>query len=280
MPDDPIFNVLKELFKKIDEAPIDEDGIFKDEIEKEQYESSFMIAFRKYQGAKYHYNNVLNLYDMNKQEAIRFVIENRKLSNGRPFYGDLEMFHNADEFTYELSAFLASIKSCLDFLATAVRSHLKGFDQMDSIKTLMYQVDTKGMDKGIFDVIKKYLDWLKDMRDYRHKVIHRTVILTKSSVVIRNFKDRSEISIHSIFILKKPPRNILDTRKSQLQFLEVFKDYNLEYTIEKNGKIKYNLPEGLSTIEDLMKEYLDKLVAFFIDFIKHILTLSLRIIKK
>ena len=280
MPDDPIFNVLEELLKKIDEAPIDEDGFFKDETEKEQYESSFMFAFRKYQGAKYHYNNVLNLYDMNKQEAIKFVIETRKLSDGRPFYGGLEMVHNADEFTYELSAFLASIKSCLDFLATAVRSHLTGFNNMDSIKTLMYQVDTKGMDEGIFDVIKKYLDWLKDMRDYRHKVIHRTVVLAKSSVVIRNFKDKSEISIHSIFIPKKPPRKIIDTRKSQLQLLEDFKDYNFEYTIEKNGKIKYNLPEGLSTIEDLMKEYLDRLVAFFIDYIKHILTLSLRIIKK
>ena len=58
------------------------------------------------------------------------------------------------------------------------------------------------------------------------------------------------------------------------EFLEDFKGYNFEYAIEKNGKIKYNLPEGLSTIEDLMKEYLDKLVAFFIDYIKHVLTLN------
>jgi len=267
MPDDPIFNVLKELFKKIDEAPIGGDGFFKNDTEKEQYESSFMIAFRKYQGAKYHYNNVLNLYKLNKQEAIKFVLETRKFSKGRPFFGGIEMLHNADEYTYELSAFLAAIKSCLDFIATATRPHLKGFDQMDSIKTLMKQVESKGKDEGIFTIILKYLDWLNEVRDYRHKVIHRTVILTKSSVVIRNLKDKSEIFIHSIFIPKNPPRNILDTHKSQQQFLEDFKDYDFEYTIEENGKITYNLPEGLSTIEDLMKEYLDKLIAFFIDFV-------------
>lgn len=274
MPDDPIFNVLKELFLKIDKTPIKEDGFFKNETEKEQYESSFMIAFRKYQGAKYHYNNVLNLYKLNKQEAIKFVLGTHKFSKGRPFFGGIEMLHNADEYTYELSAFLAAIKSCLDFIAIATRPHLKGFDQMDSIKTLMKQVERKGKDEGIFTIILKYLDWLKEVRDYRHKVIHRTVILTKSSVVIRNIEDRSEIFIHSIFVPKKPPRNILDTRKSQQQFLEDFKDYDFKYSIKKNGKIRYNLPEGLSTIEDLMKEYLDKLVTFFIDYIKHLLTLG------
>ena len=275
MPQDPIFSVLEKLFKKIDEAPIDEDGIFEDETKKEQYESSFMIAFRKYQGAGYHYNNVLNLYEMNKQEAIKFVVESQKLSNGRPFYGGLKMVHNAEEFTYELSAFLASIKSCLDFLATAVRPHLIGFNQMDSIKTLMNQVEKKGKDEFIFKLIKKNLDWLREIRDYRHKVIHRTIIVTKSSVVIKNFRDKSDIWVHSVFVPKKPPRNFLDTRKSQKQFLEDFKDF--EFIVEENGKIKYKLPIGLATIEDLMKEYLDQLVAFFIDYINQILTLDLRI---
>ncbi len=277
MPQDPIFDTLKKLFKKIDEASIGEDEFFSDETKKEQYESSFMIAFRKYQGAGYHYNNVLNLYERSKQEAIRLVVESRKLSNGRPFYGGLKMFHNAEEFTYELSAFFASIKSCLDFLATAVRPHLIGFNQMDSIKTLMNQVEKKGKEELIYKVIKKFFNWLKEIRDYHHKVIHRTVILTKSSVVIKNLENKSEIWIHSIFIPKKPPRNILDTRKSQQQFLEDFKDYNFEYTIKKNGKIKYKLPVGLSTIEDLMNECLDQLDDFFIDYINQISTLGLRI---
>ena len=57
MPSDPIYNVLKELFKKVDEISIEKNGFFKNEAKKEQYESSFMIAFRKYQAAKYHYNN-------------------------------------------------------------------------------------------------------------------------------------------------------------------------------------------------------------------------------
>ncbi len=278
MPDDPIFNVLKKLFLKIDNTPIKEDGFFKNKTEKEQYESSFMIAFRKYQGAKYHYNNVLNLYRLNKQEALKFVQETRNISKGRPFFGGIQMVHNADEYTYELSAFLAAIKSCLDFIATATRPHLKGFDQMDSIRTLMKQVESEGKDEGIFSIILKYLDWLKEMRDYRHKVIHRTIILTKSSVVIKNAEDKSEIFIHSVFIPTKPPRNILDTRKSQQQFLEDFKDY--DFNIEINGKIRYKLPEGLSTIEDLMKEYLDKLITFFIDYIKHLLTLGSRLVEK
>lgn len=267
MPNDPILNVLKELFKKINIAPIGKDSFFNEKIKKEQYESSFTVAFRKYQGAKYHYNNVLKYYDMIKQETIILEVETRKLSKGRPFYADLKMVHNADEVTYELSAFLASIKSCLDFLAIAFRSHLPGFNEMDSIRTLINQVESKGKDKGIFEVIEKNLDWLKKIREYRHRLIHRTILLTKSSVEIRNTIDKSEIFIHSIFIPKNPPRNILDTHKSQQQFIEDFKNYEFEFSIEENGKIIYKLPDDLSTIEDLMKEYLDKLIAIFIDFI-------------
>lgn len=274
MIEDSVFKKIKELYELIDNAPSGQDEFFLDETEKETYESSFTIAFRKYQGAQYHYRKVLNLYKVERQEAIRLLIETRKPSN-TSFFGGLQMSHNADEYVYELSAFLASIKSCADFLSAASIPHLKGFEDMDSIKTLMKQV-RKGKDECIFGVVKKYFNWLEEMRDYRHKIIHRTVILTKSSVVIRNLNNKSEVLIHSIFVPKKPPRNILDTRKSQQQFLEDFKDYDFKYSIDENRKINYDLPKGFSTIEDLMKGYLDMLAAFFIDFINQILTQGLK----
>lgn len=277
MPKDPVFNKLKELFDQLDNITCGKDEFFQNETEKEIYESAFTIAFRKYQGAQYHYNNVLNLYENEKINAIQLAALTRRDSN-TSILASLEMTHNADDYAYELSAFLASIKSSLDYLSTALAPHLEGFKDMDSIRTLIKQVRKKGREKSIFGIVKKYLNWLEELREYRHKLIHRTVILTKTSVVIRNIGNRSEIFIHSVFIPKKPPRTILDTRKSQTQFLEDFKDYNFEYSIEENGKIRYNLPKGLSTIEDYMKNYLDFLANFYISCINEILSLGFEVI--
>ncbi|GAI04493.1 unnamed protein product, partial [marine sediment metagenome] len=56
MSNNSVWYVLDEFFKKLDNAPISSKNIFSNEDDKQNYETKFMYAFRKYQAAKYHYN--------------------------------------------------------------------------------------------------------------------------------------------------------------------------------------------------------------------------------
>ncbi len=131
---DEVSLILDKYFKLLDEEPINSDGFFSGVDDKEKYETSFMYAFRKYKAALYHFENVRRLDNSDFEKAGIDQIANSKISK-TPFLTATKISFSANYYVYELSAFLEAVKSCLDFLASAIECQLKGI-KLDSISTL------------------------------------------------------------------------------------------------------------------------------------------------
>lgn len=281
MSNNSVWYVLDELFKKLDNAQILSNTIFSNEDDKQKYETKFMYAFRKYQAAKYHYNNVKDLIKLELNAAKNFLKDFRDLPD-KSFFAEMTYESSADHYIFEFAAFLEALKSSIDFLAAACQPHLRGV-QLDSIKTLIRQVENDKT-SSIYNIIKKNLKWLKDLRDYRHHVVHRRIITIKSLLKLKIFNDSSKLFIHPILIPELPPSYVHDTRKSRMEedLLENKSSYT-EKKIIMNGKIiDYNLeflfPKNFIPIEKFMEKYLNLLKNFFIDFILEISTFNFKMI--
>jgi len=278
-----VYHVLDNYFKQLDSVSIKSDGFFRQEDDKDRYETLFMYSFRKFQAAKYHYSNVLKFLIRGFKSEKGARIKAELLDSNHKTKGSIVSAITTTEissnyYVYELSAFLEALKSAIDFLAAACEIHLKGI-KLDSITPLIRLV-LKGKTGPILDQAKKHLVWLEYIRSYRHHLVHRK-LFTISSVTKSIYKGDKESKIHApIVIPKKPPRYTPDTRKNRLlrnSFgLEVpciestvtiddkIIDYNLEYLIT----------EDYISIEEFMKNNLYSFNEFFIDIINDLTNLN------
>src|SRR5439155_24419538 len=85
------------------------------------------------------------------------------------------MRRSAEPYSFELSAFLVAIKSGFDFLATVGALHLLGITA-DSIATVM-KLANEGVGGPIFAEVMAAVPWLIAVRNYRHHLVHRLVLL-------------------------------------------------------------------------------------------------------
>lgn len=65
---------MDDYFKKLDNAPLFPDSLFKNNEEKENYETKLMFSFRKYQAARYHFQKVMKYL---KEEENYFIFMKR-----------------------------------------------------------------------------------------------------------------------------------------------------------------------------------------------------------
>lgn len=167
------------LFSVLDQAPAAPETILCDTAFRERYESLVMFAFRKLQAARYHLENVDRLRAAEQSEFD----EAKQRHGSSPEPGGLSfrqttsvrIRRSANPYAFELTAFLAAIKSGLDFLATVAALHFPGITA-DSIIVLMKLVN-KGVRGPILSEVEDCLSWLTTIRDYRHHLLHRLVML-------------------------------------------------------------------------------------------------------
>ena len=278
-----IYSVLDNYLKQLDSVSIKSDGFFRQEDDKDHYETLFMYSFHKFQATKYHYNNVLKFltrsFKSEKGASLKAeLLDSNLKTKGWTANTITTTKISSNYYVYELSAFLEALKSAIDFLAAACEIHLKGI-KLDSITPLIRLV-SKGKTGPIIDQVKKHLVWLENIRSYRHHLVHRK-LFTISSVTKSIFKGDKESLIHApIVIPKKPPRYTPDTRKNRLlrnSFgLEV--PY-IESTITIDDKIidynlEYLITEDYILIEEFMKNNLYSFNEFFVDIINDLTNLN------
>ncbi len=269
-----IFEVLDNCFTKLDNAPISPDGMFTSERDKERYETVFMYAFRKYQAAIYHYKNVKRFIEAEKADMKESIIPDMKTGDKKKFQPSklvMRISRTADHYVYELSAFLEALKSSIDFLCTACSPHLSGIE-MNSIKTPI-KLAEKGASGPIIDAVKKHIEWLKNLREYRHHVVHRRIIPSSSGYENHSIGDIIKTVRYPVVIPKSPPSYVPDTRRKRMMEDELS---SLDFSrgearfITKDGKeeivylsIEYSPSSGFIAIENFMKSHLNSFEEFF-----------------
>ena len=127
----------------------------------------------------------------------------------------MSVLRTADHYIYELSAFLTALKSCLDFFATACSSHFVG-THADSIRTLIHGVEQKGKSGPVFHLISKHLAWLKQVREYRHHLVHRMVLAASAGHEIHRRGRHLKAVTYPVAVPQSTPSYVPDTRRHRM----------------------------------------------------------------
>lgn len=273
-----MLNVLNDHFSSLDDATISDLSIFRDEKDKQKYETLLMYAFRKLKAAEYHLGNVKTLI-ANDQKALDNTNPLTLELNGKiKFSSSFKFTKEANEYIYELSAFLEALKSSLDILAEVCSFYLPGVQTNYSISPLLKLVD-KGRKNLILDVIEQNLDWLKALRDYRHHLVHRLMLTANSGYETQLIGDKTAKVNYPVVVPIKTPSFILDTRLSQMEEMmdsdEIDRFPGLSFGsstgkyIDADGIehiIQFGLHatpnKGYKRIEDFMDEHLKAYISF------------------
>ena len=144
-------NALDKLFIALDNAPCNQGAIAK-EADKGIYETYLMFALRKMEAAKYHAKNIENLLAAAKSKALDAGATGHKLegasSNLNIIKSVIRVHGTPLPYAYELVAFIAAIRSALDFTQVSAM-HFKGI-KADSVSVLM-KLAAKGMKGPLLD---------------------------------------------------------------------------------------------------------------------------------
>ncbi|MGA7500568.1 MAG: hypothetical protein WBX00_27890 [Isosphaeraceae bacterium] len=210
-------DILLAYFVHMDSAPVGEGAVFADDRAKERHESLLIYSLRKYQAASYHFENVRRLLAVEPPDSISTnVFDGFSHPHGRAT-AKFFAYTQADRFIYELAAFLEAAKSSLDFLATASLAYFRGI-QGDSIRTLIRLADQPltAREGPILDAVKRHLSWLKQLREYRHHLVHRMVISASTGQELHKRDDCVMKIEHPVVVPETTPSYLPDTRLSRL----------------------------------------------------------------
>jgi hypothetical protein len=152
------------------EAPVGASGaLFKDEIGKQWMRSCIIRAIRKLQGAEYHCANI----DAEIQRS-RELAEQGAQTSGMT-RGGMLLFGENEKIAYELDAFLAAARGCIDFIAGMLSLHLQGMSRRTSITRLLERAEREPA-ASFSSLLTRWKDWIELVKEYRDECIHYRAI--------------------------------------------------------------------------------------------------------
>jgi len=280
---------LDELFAALDGMEVSPACIFKNGQEKEQYESLLTFGFRKLQAAKYHLLNVHRLLAKAIEESAHVEREFTRHLNEQPStlgkrgLARLSTQISAHDYAFELAAFLAAIKSGVDFIAAAASRHLPG-TTADSIRTPLRLV-SKGFRGPILNEVAESHDWLTGLREYRHHLVHRLVITLSRGWEVSMTEQGSTRAPYPVVVPVRPPKHVLDTRRERMMNsaspLGLTVTKSTSWITESDGSrrmvsniVNADPSPGFMRIEDFMKTHIDAFEEFFLRMVRGLIDLK------
>ncbi|NSY68394.1 hypothetical protein G6L35_05905 [Agrobacterium tumefaciens] len=214
------------LFKAIDDSPVSEKHpIFMKADDKEYYETQLMFAYRKHEAAEHHIANVETRLVADEATAMAAMRKPKKLAkNVVASTSQMITDVGSHAYVHELAAFLAAIRSGVDFLATAAARTIPGV-KAKSVHTLENMVK-KGQGGKVLDVIKAHQPWLAQLRGYRDEIVHSHLPQVPAMGWLISTKGMSpnrktSKAVLPIVVPRITPKRALDTRRSRMANEEV-----------------------------------------------------------
>jgi hypothetical protein len=165
--------------------------------------------------ANYHLDNVRGFIE-NERRAIKLRDPaSDEIDNLRIYKSVSRFTRTANEYIYELSAFLEALKSSVDLLAEVCSFYLPGVTTNYSISPLLKLID-KGKHCSILDTIAQNLDWLSTLRTYRHYLVHRLMPSAHSGYTTQRFHNKTATAYYPVVVPEKTPSFIPDTRTHRM----------------------------------------------------------------
>lgn len=275
MAQPPYTEALEQLLKRLDAAKASNSHpIFKNLDDKEHYETRLMFAVRKRQAAKYHMDNMVESIARDLAKASKHATIKKKEKQGSASNFTMSVTRPSGDCAHELAAFLAALRSGLDFLTMAACRSLPG-TTAHSIQTLMSMV-AKGQTAPILAVVTEHLGWLNQLKDYRDEIIHRLVIQQPDTGWKVSHNGKTSIAVLPVVVPKRTPRFMADTRRSRMMDADLPLGLDFHESIGKETRpdgservfehtIKYSPAVGYTPIEKFMRKHVGSYDAFLND---------------
>lgn len=283
--DDIIYSILDKHLNLMDEEAIQKDSIFLKVDDKVKYETYLMYSFRKYKAAEYHYNNVIRFREEDKKSYSNEInklkeLPNSKIPGTKGINKVIKRTSSSNHYIYEISAFLAAIRSCIDFVAIVTSMYLSGMEGISSVTPILKKINNSGFNCSIFECYKRHTDWILLLRKYRDKLIHYLTLTAQSGYEHHIRDEKEKLVIYPVVICTNirdlPISGFLpDTRKKIF-----YEDHDIldmqrsEISISRDGKeelqefeIKYCAPTGYMEVSEFLAEHLEGYKEFFSDII-------------
>lgn len=274
---------LEDYLGRMDAAQTGAGMAFNTQDAKDRHESLLTYARRKYAAATYHLGNVRRLLRADADRMDKDVEDSAFLADKTTVESSSSFTRPADEYVYELSAFLEALKSAIDLLSEASGAYLRGVEVNYSIGPLLKLVQ-KGARSPILDAVRDNSGWLSTLRDYRHHLVHRLMPSVRAGHAIRSVGKITSSALIPVVVPDRTPQYEPDTRRTlaeqmvgePLEGLPGISVQTEKGTI-KTGKsreetvhlaIEIGPVPGYGRIEEFMKEQL-KLFSRFADQMIH-----------
>jgi len=158
--------VLQALF----EAPVRASGaLFTDEPGKHWMQSCITRAARKLKAAEYHCANI----DAEIRRSAELAEQSAQTSEMT--HGGMAVFGEKETIAYELDAFLAASRGCIDFIAGMLSLHLQGMRPRTSITRLLKRAE-RAPTASFSSLLTKWKEWIELLKEYRDECIHYRAI--------------------------------------------------------------------------------------------------------
>jgi hypothetical protein len=145
-------------------APVDASALFRDELGRQWMRSCIARAIRKLQAAEYHCENLRA-----KIQSYRELAEQSTQVNG------IAAFYEQEEIAYELDAFLAAARGCIDFISAMLSLHLRGMSRRASITTLLKRAENEPT-AAFSSLLTRWKQWIELLKEYRDECVHYRAI--------------------------------------------------------------------------------------------------------
>jgi hypothetical protein len=266
---------LEHLFKELDTVKAGNGHpIFKKFDDKEHYETRLMFAVRKRQAAKYHMDNMVESLTQAAAKAKKHAAASKKKKLVSTSKFTMSVTGPSSDCAHELAAFLAALRSGLDFLTMAACRSLPG-TSAHSIHTLMKMVE-KGQTAPVLAVVAKHLVWLNQLKDYRDEIVHRLVIQQPATGWKVSHNSKTSTAVLPVVVPTSIPKFMPDTRRSRMMDadlplgLDLYQSTGTVTYSDGSEKVfehtvKYPPSEGYTPIDKFMCAHLKAYDAFLND---------------
>jgi hypothetical protein len=155
-----------QLLDILESAPIGIPGaLFANALARQWMESCIIRAVKKLQAAEYHHAKIHSeIQELRK--AARRAARSFKSTQGK-------MFTRADkdQIAFELDAFLAATRACVDFVSAMLALHIKGMNRRTGSTRLLKKAETDPT-APFSRLLKKWKKWIEEIKEYRDECIH------------------------------------------------------------------------------------------------------------
>jgi len=258
-------------------------ALFTNDLAKQWMESCIIRAVKKLQAAEYHHANIYS-----EIQAIRKTAR-RTARSLRGSHGKMFTRVEEDQIAFELDAFLAATRACIDFVSGMLALHIKGMNRRTGSTSLLKTIGTHST-TSFSHLLTKWKEWIEEVKNYRDECIHYQTIYVSGSYEIESRGGKKVATIIPVLVPKEmlPDKPTTRRGRNAMMLVDIHKCIGIEGVpphatgplsgaAEKVMEILAEFKNGRHVpVEEFCGQHLEKLHQFVSESFREVLRLKFR----